>query len=162
MCTRPRAALSLQERTGSSHFSCKSRCGSIPFFFTLQGSSRRGPTLHECTLLHAVARLALFPAIVNIQVAASSEPRGVCPGAARLLPHAEGGGTGTTLLLHLVYELAGLNVGLPVSDFFALCCCCVQTSSSTLQFHTYIPCMSPGLLGQDGSGEGGAAAGLRL
>ena len=78
VCTRPRAALSLQERTGSSHFSCKSRCGSIPLFFTVQGGSRRGPTLHECTLLHAVARLALFPAIVNIQVAASSEPRGAC------------------------------------------------------------------------------------
>ncbi len=33
----------------------------------LKGASRRGPTLRECTLLHAVARLALFPAITNIQ-----------------------------------------------------------------------------------------------
>lgn len=32
-----------------------------------QGQSRRGPTLHECVLLHAVARLALYPHITNIQ-----------------------------------------------------------------------------------------------
>ncbi|KAG2454223.1 hypothetical protein HYH02_001257 [Chlamydomonas schloesseri] len=33
----------------------------------LQGRSRRGPTLHEGILLHAVARLALHPHITNIQ-----------------------------------------------------------------------------------------------
>jgi FO synthase len=33
----------------------------------LQGGSRRGPTLHECILLHAVARLCLYPGITNIQ-----------------------------------------------------------------------------------------------
>ncbi|GAX85427.1 hypothetical protein CEUSTIGMA_g12843.t1 [Chlamydomonas eustigma] len=33
----------------------------------LKGASRRGPTLRECVLLHAVARLALFPSITNIQ-----------------------------------------------------------------------------------------------
>ncbi|KAG1667348.1 hypothetical protein FOA52_001406 [Chlamydomonas sp. UWO 241] len=32
-----------------------------------RGRARRGPTLHECSLLHAVSRLALFPAITNIQ-----------------------------------------------------------------------------------------------
>ncbi len=32
-----------------------------------QGRARRGPTLHECVLLHAVARLALHPHITNIQ-----------------------------------------------------------------------------------------------
>ena len=40
----------------------------MPLYATkTQGGSRRGPTLHECILLHAVSRLALFPAIVNIQ-----------------------------------------------------------------------------------------------
>ena len=33
-----------------------------------KGLSRRGPTLHEAVLLHAVARLVLFPEITNIQV----------------------------------------------------------------------------------------------
>ncbi|KAJ9512994.1 hypothetical protein QJQ45_029203 [Haematococcus lacustris] len=33
----------------------------------LKGGARRGPTLHECLLLHAVARLALYPGIKNIQ-----------------------------------------------------------------------------------------------
>jgi FO synthase len=33
----------------------------------LKGRSRRGPTLREAVLMHAVARLALHPAIVNIQ-----------------------------------------------------------------------------------------------
>lgn len=33
-----------------------------------KGQSRRGPTLHEATVLHAVARLVLFPEITNIQV----------------------------------------------------------------------------------------------
>lgn len=31
------------------------------------GRSRRGPTLRECVLMHAVARLALHPHITNIQ-----------------------------------------------------------------------------------------------
>lgn len=34
----------------------------------LKGGSRRGPTLRECALMHAVGRLALFPHIDNIQV----------------------------------------------------------------------------------------------
>lgn len=38
----------------------------------LQGLGRKGPTLHECVLLHAVSRLALYPNITNIQV--RSEP----------------------------------------------------------------------------------------
>ena len=33
----------------------------------LQGRSRRGPTFHEALLMHAVGRLALHPAITNIQ-----------------------------------------------------------------------------------------------
>lgn len=33
-----------------------------------KGRSRRGPTLHEAMLLHAVARLVLYPEITNIQV----------------------------------------------------------------------------------------------
>ena len=35
--------------------------------FVKQGAARRGPTIHECILLHAVARLALHPFITNIQ-----------------------------------------------------------------------------------------------
>ena len=31
------------------------------------GMARKGPTLHECALMHAVARLALHPHITNIQ-----------------------------------------------------------------------------------------------
>lgn len=31
------------------------------------GGARRGPTLRECVLMHAVARLALHPHITNIQ-----------------------------------------------------------------------------------------------
>ena len=33
------------------------------------GRARRGPTLHECFLMHAVARLAFGPLLPNIQVA---------------------------------------------------------------------------------------------
>ena len=33
----------------------------------LQGRARRGPTFGETLLVHAVARLALHPAITNIQ-----------------------------------------------------------------------------------------------
>ncbi|KIY93467.1 hypothetical protein MNEG_14496 [Monoraphidium neglectum] len=33
----------------------------------LKGGARRGPTLRECVLLHAVARLALHPHVTNIQ-----------------------------------------------------------------------------------------------
>jgi FO synthase len=33
----------------------------------LAGAARRGPTLRECVLLHAVARLVLHPLITNIQ-----------------------------------------------------------------------------------------------
>jgi 2-iminoacetate synthase ThiH len=33
----------------------------------LQGAARRGPTLRECVLLHAVSRLVLHPVISNIQ-----------------------------------------------------------------------------------------------
>ena len=32
------------------------------------GHSRQGPTLTECMLMHAVARLALHPVLTNIQV----------------------------------------------------------------------------------------------
>ena len=40
----------------------------LPWAFIYeQGGSRRGPTLRECTLLHAVARLGLYPAVKNIQ-----------------------------------------------------------------------------------------------
>lgn len=35
--------------------------------YSKQGASRRGPTLQECVLLHAVARLTLHPWIRNIQ-----------------------------------------------------------------------------------------------
>eukprot|EP00955_Chlamydomonas_euryale_P046549 353445-Chlamydomonas_euryale.AAC.32 len=40
-----------------------------------RGRARRGPTLHECVLLHAVSRLVLFPAIPNIQVCLSDAGR---------------------------------------------------------------------------------------
>jgi FO synthase len=33
----------------------------------LRGGARRGPTLRECVLAHAVARLALHPHVTNIQ-----------------------------------------------------------------------------------------------
>lgn len=33
----------------------------------LAGAARRGPTLRECILMHAVARLVLHPLITNIQ-----------------------------------------------------------------------------------------------
>jgi hypothetical protein len=33
----------------------------------LKGAARRGPTLRECVLMHAVARLALHPFVTNIQ-----------------------------------------------------------------------------------------------
>lgn len=36
----------------------------------LKGLSRKGPTLHECILLHAVSRLVLHPHITNIQASA--------------------------------------------------------------------------------------------
>lgn len=39
-----------------------------------QGGARRGPTLRECVLLHAVARLSLFPAVNNIQVSTCDQP----------------------------------------------------------------------------------------
>ncbi len=46
---------------------CAFSSASLCLCLCLQRGSRRGPTLGECMLLHAVARLALFPAIVNIQ-----------------------------------------------------------------------------------------------
>lgn len=33
----------------------------------VSGRARRGPTLRECVLMHAVARLVLHPLVTNIQ-----------------------------------------------------------------------------------------------
>jgi FO synthase len=57
----------LQERTGGI-----TEFVPLPFVHMeapvyLKGAARRGPTLHECILLHAVARLALYGSINNIQ-----------------------------------------------------------------------------------------------
>ena len=50
----------------------------------LQGRARSGPTFGEALLLHAVARLALHPAITNIQASwVKLGPRGRRGGAAR-------------------------------------------------------------------------------
>lgn len=47
-------------RRSTPHWRCHLPCHA-------PGRSRRGPTLRECVLMHAVARLALHPHITNIQ-----------------------------------------------------------------------------------------------
>jgi hypothetical protein len=63
----------------------------------LRGGARRGPTLRESILVHAVARLALFPHVRNVQVRAAlpcgdaaagmAHPSEMQPGRACGLPH---------------------------------------------------------------------------
>ncbi len=58
---------SLQERTGgfTEFVPLPFVAMEAPLF--LKGRSRAGPTFREAVLMHAIARLALFPAFVNIQ-----------------------------------------------------------------------------------------------
>jgi hypothetical protein len=60
-----------------------------------QGRARRGPTLRECLLLHAVARLVLHPLVTNIQVGGGGGTRGLGEGADIQVGKRLGGGGGT-------------------------------------------------------------------
>eukprot|EP00798_Chlamydomonas_sp_ICE-L_P018277 gene18277-24732_t len=71
----PRGTSSSSDPHSSQHPSSFARISEfvpLPFVHMeapvyLKGGSRKGPTLRECVLLHAVSRLALHPHITNIQ-----------------------------------------------------------------------------------------------
>ena len=66
--TRSPACAPLQKRTGGiSEFVPLPYVHMAAPAYVRQGRSRRGPTLRECVLAHAVARLALHPHVRNVQ-----------------------------------------------------------------------------------------------
>ena len=73
----------------------------------LRGRARRGPTLREAILMHAVARLALDPWIVNIQTSwVKMGPDGV-----RLALAAGANDVGGTLMNESITRAAGAGFG---------------------------------------------------
>ena len=73
----------------------------------LRGLSRRGPTVREAVLMHAVARLALHPLVTNIQVSwVKMGPEG----AARCL-NAGANDLGGTLMNESISRAAGTQHG---------------------------------------------------
>ncbi len=73
----------------------------------LKGRARRGPTLREAVLMHAVARLALHPHIVNIQTSwVKMGPRG-----ARACLEAGANDLGGTLMNESISRAAGASHG---------------------------------------------------
>ena len=75
--------------------------------YLLSGRSRKGPTLRECILMHAIARLVLHPHITNIQ--ASWVKMGPSQ-AARLLT-AGCNDMGGTLMNESITRAAGAGFG---------------------------------------------------
>jgi FO synthase len=84
----------------------------------LKGMARKGPTFREVVLMHAVARLALHPAITNIQVSWVKLGR---KGAARCL-EAGANDLGGTLMNESISRAAGTEHGqeLPPAEMEAL------------------------------------------
>ncbi len=79
--------------------------GEAPMF--LRGRARRGPTFREAVLVHAVARIALFPLVPNIQASwVKMGPEGV---AACL--HAGANDVGGTLMNESITRAAGAAHG---------------------------------------------------
>ena len=73
----------------------------------LRGRARRGPTFREAVLVHAVARIALFPLVPNIQASwVKMGPEGV---AACL--HAGANDVGGTLMNESITRAAGAAHG---------------------------------------------------
>ena len=73
----------------------------------LRGRARRGPTLREAVLMHAVARLALDPWIVNIQTSwVKMGPDGI-----RLALGAGANDVGGTLMNESITRAAGAGFG---------------------------------------------------
>ena len=73
----------------------------------LRGRARRGPTLREAVLMHAVARLALDPWIVNIQTSWVK----MGPGGMRLALAAGANDVGGTLMNESITRAAGAGFG---------------------------------------------------
>ena len=73
----------------------------------LRGRARRGPTLREAVLMHAVARLALDPWIVNIQVSWVK----MGPDGMRLALAAGANDVGGTLMNESITRAAGAGFG---------------------------------------------------
>ena len=73
----------------------------------LRGRSRRGPTLREAVLMHAVARLALDPWIVNIQTSWVK----MGPAGMRLALAAGANDAGGTLMNESITRAAGAGFG---------------------------------------------------
>ena len=69
----------------------------------LRGAARKGPTFREAVLMHAVARLALYPFVTNIQVSwVKMGPEGV-----KLCLNAGGNDLGGTLMNESISRAAG-------------------------------------------------------
>ncbi|KAK3258193.1 hypothetical protein CYMTET_32754 [Cymbomonas tetramitiformis] len=77
----------------------------------LRGGARRGPTLRECVLMHAVGRIALHPLIPNIQ--ASWVKMG--PEQAAKLLHCGANDMGGVLMNESITRAAGAEHGQEVS-----------------------------------------------
>jgi FO synthase len=73
----------------------------------LRGQARKGPTLREAVLMHAVARLALHPLITNIQTSWVK----MGPGGARLCLNAGANDLGGTLMNESISRAAGTQHG---------------------------------------------------
>ena len=73
----------------------------------LRGRARRGPTLREAVLMHAVARLALDPWIVNIQTSWVK----MGPDGMRLALAAGANDVGGTLMNESITRAAGAGFG---------------------------------------------------
>lgn len=83
-----------------------------------RAAARRGPTLREAVLMHAVARLALSPSVVNIQVSWCK----LGPAAAELALRAGANDLGGTLMSESISRAAGASYGqeLPPSEMVRL------------------------------------------
>ena len=73
----------------------------------LRGGARRGPTWREALLMHAVARLALHPAVTNIQTSWVK----LGPGGAGLCLNAGANDLGGTLMNETITRAAGASHG---------------------------------------------------
>ena len=72
-----------------------------------RGRARRGPTLREAALMHAVARLALSPAVTNVQASWCK----LGPDAARVALRSGANDLGGTLMSESISRAAGASYG---------------------------------------------------
>ena len=103
----------------------------------LQGRARSGPTFGETLLLHAVARLALHPAITNVQ--ASWVKLG--PEAARACLQAGADDLGGTLMNESISRAAGTGHGqeMPPQRMDELIAACARTPQQRTTLYAAAP-----------------------